>query len=214
MGPGPSSIPLTHCAHAAPSSHAILQGFFIAICSAAGLVKSAEEGVNIQNFLLCMEMLPAAICMLFAFPYAPYVVAGGGLSGGNVTHAISIRWGCRSVCFEGLGEDGEKGSCGASTAYPRHVPEISLSGDMPLTIIAAGVQTSALAACTGFEMWLQPMLQPHPSLLLQPRFAPSGLGCRACASSSSLAPTPSLQGHGDGHGAPVRARLPQLRALL
>ncbi|KAL6779819.1 hypothetical protein ACKKBG_A13855 [Auxenochlorella protothecoides x Auxenochlorella symbiontica] len=67
------------------------QGFFIAICSAAGLVKSAEEGVNIQNFLLCMEMLPAAICMLFAFPYAPYVVAGGGLSGGNVTHAISIR---------------------------------------------------------------------------------------------------------------------------
>ncbi|KFM24701.1 Transmembrane protein 184B [Auxenochlorella protothecoides] len=66
-------------------------GFFIAICSAAGLVKSAEEGVNIQNFLLCMEMLPAAICMLFAFPYAPYVVAGGGLSGGNVTHAISIR---------------------------------------------------------------------------------------------------------------------------
>ena len=68
------------------------QGFLIAICSAAGLVKSAEEGVNIQNFLLCIEMLPAAICMWFAFPHTPYrSQAGGGLSASGVTHAISIR---------------------------------------------------------------------------------------------------------------------------
>ena len=54
-----------------------------------------EDGVNLQNWLLCVEMLPAAIFMLFAFPYAEYAAAGGGAGGnirsGNITHAISIR---------------------------------------------------------------------------------------------------------------------------
>lgn len=54
---------------------------------------AAEDGTNLQSWLLCVEMLPAAIFMLFAFPWAEYVVAGGNISGGNITHAISIRRG-------------------------------------------------------------------------------------------------------------------------
>jgi len=53
---------------------------------------AAEDGTNLQSWLLCVEMLPAAIFMLFAFPWSEYVVAGGNISGGNITHAISIRW--------------------------------------------------------------------------------------------------------------------------
>lgn len=30
---------------------------------------AAEDGVNLQSWLLCVEMLPAAIFMLFAFPW-------------------------------------------------------------------------------------------------------------------------------------------------
>ncbi len=56
---------------------------------------AAEDGVNLQSWLLCVEMLPAAIFMLFAFPWKEYVVAGGNISGGNITHAISIRCDCR-----------------------------------------------------------------------------------------------------------------------
>ena len=52
---------------------------------------AAEAGTNLQSWLLCVEMLPAAVFMLFAFPWSEYVVAGGSISGGNITHAISIR---------------------------------------------------------------------------------------------------------------------------
>lgn len=52
---------------------------------------AAEDGINLQNWLLCVEMLPSAIFMIFAFPWTEYVVAGGNIRGGNITHAISIR---------------------------------------------------------------------------------------------------------------------------
>ncbi|GAB4816342.1 hypothetical protein N2152v2_003388 [Parachlorella kessleri] len=69
------------------------QGLFVVILKGAGVIQTQEDAVNFQNWLLCVEMLPASICMLFAFPYDEYKVAGPGmgLSGGNVTHAISIR---------------------------------------------------------------------------------------------------------------------------
>ncbi|EFN51463.1 hypothetical protein CHLNCDRAFT_27935, partial [Chlorella variabilis] len=67
------------------------QGLFIAIATSAGAIATTEEGTNLQSWLLCVEMLPAAIFMLFAFPWSEYVVAGGNISGGNITHAISIR---------------------------------------------------------------------------------------------------------------------------
>jgi len=57
----------------------------------SGLVESAADGNNIQNFLICVEMLPAAVCMMFAFPWREYASAGTGLSGDTVGHAMSLR---------------------------------------------------------------------------------------------------------------------------
>lgn len=37
-----------------------------------GVINSVTEGKNLQNFLICVEMLPAAVCMFFAFPYFEY----------------------------------------------------------------------------------------------------------------------------------------------
>jgi hypothetical protein len=67
------------------------QGFFIAIGVGVGVVASPEEGSDIQAFLICCEMLPAALAMVFAFPYQDFKDGAGGLRGGNFTHAISIR---------------------------------------------------------------------------------------------------------------------------
>ncbi len=69
----------------------LLQGFFISIFVGTGVIPGAAAGTRIQNLLICFEMLGAAICMFFAFPYTEFKVAGGGLSGGNVLHSISIR---------------------------------------------------------------------------------------------------------------------------
>jgi len=76
------------------------QGLAIAILIGVGVIADSDSGTNIQNFLICIEMLPAAICMLYAFPHHPYKNSafaaasraglGLGLSGGNVTHAMSI----------------------------------------------------------------------------------------------------------------------------
>lgn len=35
-----------------------------------------EDGKNLQNFLICLEMLPAALGMLWAFPYTEYKGSG------------------------------------------------------------------------------------------------------------------------------------------
>ena len=56
-------------------SHAV-QGLFIAILTVAGVLKTVDDGKNLQNFLICVEMLPAALGMLYAFPYTEYKGAG------------------------------------------------------------------------------------------------------------------------------------------
>ena len=35
-----------------------------------------EDGKNLQNLLICLEMLPAALGMLVAFPYTEYKGSG------------------------------------------------------------------------------------------------------------------------------------------
>jgi hypothetical protein len=52
------------------------QGLFIAILTVGGVLKSVDDGKNLQNFLICVEMLPAALGMLYAFPYTEYKGAG------------------------------------------------------------------------------------------------------------------------------------------
>ncbi|KAG7672462.1 hypothetical protein KSW81_001426 [Nannochloris sp. 'desiccata'] len=74
------------------------QGLFISIAVGTGAVPSATEGNNIQNFLICVEMFPAAICIIFAFPWRDFAdgngaggAGGGGLAPDAVTHAMSLR---------------------------------------------------------------------------------------------------------------------------
>ena len=62
-----------------------VQGLFIAILQAAGSIATVEDGKNLQNLLVCLEMLPAALGMLVAFPYTEYKGSG--------EHLISI---CRA----------------------------------------------------------------------------------------------------------------------
>lgn len=59
-----------------------------------GYIDSADDAKNLQNFLMCLEMLGAAFLLLFAFPHAEYMKGAEGpmpLYPGNVRHAISIR---------------------------------------------------------------------------------------------------------------------------
>lgn len=69
------------------------QGLFVSIAVGTGLVPSAAAGNNVQNFLICIEMLPAAVFMLFAFPWKEYLdgAGGRGLAPDAVTHAMSLR---------------------------------------------------------------------------------------------------------------------------
>lgn len=59
-------------------AHRVLrtQGLFIAILTVGGVLKTVTDGKNLQNFLICVEMLPAALGMLYAFPYTEYKGAG------------------------------------------------------------------------------------------------------------------------------------------
>ena len=41
-----------------------------------GALATTEDQKNLQNFLICVEMLPAAVGMLFAFPYHEYKGTG------------------------------------------------------------------------------------------------------------------------------------------
>ena len=51
---------------------ACAQGLFIAILQVAGSLQTVADGKNLQNLLICLEMLPAALGMMFAFPYTEY----------------------------------------------------------------------------------------------------------------------------------------------
>ena len=67
-----------------------VQGLFIAILQAAGSIATVEDGKNLQNLLVCLEMLPAALGMLVAFPYTEYKGSG--------EHLISICQ-CSTGCL-------------------------------------------------------------------------------------------------------------------
>ena len=49
-----------------------LQSLVVSILAGSGVLSSTEDQKNLANFLICAEMLPAAIGMLFAFPYYEY----------------------------------------------------------------------------------------------------------------------------------------------
>ena len=67
-----------------------MQGLLIAILQAAGIVVTVADGKNLQNLLICLEMLPAALGMLVAFPYTEY--KGSGEPPAFLFSALAAGW--------------------------------------------------------------------------------------------------------------------------
>lgn len=69
------------------------QGVLVFLAAKSGFIKNAEEAADFQNFILCIEMLIAAVGHLYAFPYKEYagadINASGGLLG-SLAHALKF----------------------------------------------------------------------------------------------------------------------------
>ncbi|XP_057837592.2 uncharacterized protein LOC131047827 isoform X1 [Cryptomeria japonica] len=70
------------------------QGVLVFLAAKSGIIKSAEEAADVQNFIICLEMAIAAVGHLYAFPYKEYAEANigayGGLTG-SLTHALKFN---------------------------------------------------------------------------------------------------------------------------
>lgn len=66
--------------------------FFLAAKS--GFIKDADEAALLQNFIICVEMLIAAVGHFYAFPYKEYAGANIGGSRGfsaSLGHAVKLN---------------------------------------------------------------------------------------------------------------------------
>lgn len=56
----------------------LVQGILVSMLIGLGVIDTAGDGNRLQNFLICLEMFPGAIGMLFAFPWTEYKGEGEG----------------------------------------------------------------------------------------------------------------------------------------
>ncbi|GAB4847781.1 hypothetical protein Ancab_026844 [Ancistrocladus abbreviatus] len=70
------------------------QGVLVFLAAKSGFIKDAQEAADFQNFIVCVEMLIAAVGHLYAFPYKEYAGANIGVSSGlpgSVAHALKLN---------------------------------------------------------------------------------------------------------------------------
>ncbi|KAK3030376.1 hypothetical protein RJ639_038904 [Escallonia herrerae] len=70
------------------------QGVLVFLAAKTGLIKDADEAAEFQNFIICVEMLIAAVGHLYAFPYKEYAGANIGVSRGftaSLGHALKLN---------------------------------------------------------------------------------------------------------------------------
>ncbi|KAG7020834.1 Transmembrane protein [Cucurbita argyrosperma subsp. argyrosperma] len=70
------------------------QGVLVFLAAKTQWIKNAEEAAQFQDFLICIEMLIAALGHLYAFPYKEYAGANiGGSRGftGSLAHALKLN---------------------------------------------------------------------------------------------------------------------------
>ncbi|KAL5700462.1 hypothetical protein ACHQM5_025901 [Ranunculus cassubicifolius] len=65
------------------------QGVLVFLAAKSGFIKNAEEAAEFQDFIVCVEMLLAAVGHLYAFPYKEYAGANIGGSSGDLTGSLS-----------------------------------------------------------------------------------------------------------------------------
>ncbi|GJM97123.1 hypothetical protein PR202_ga14026 [Eleusine coracana subsp. coracana] len=87
----PSWFLMTCCFPAIPLDGC---GVLVFLAAKSRYIKNAEKAADLQNFVLCVEMLIAAIGHLFAFPYKEYAGANARASGGfreSLLHALKFN---------------------------------------------------------------------------------------------------------------------------
>uniref|UniRef100_A0A7N0ZTV6 Uncharacterized protein n=1 Tax=Kalanchoe fedtschenkoi TaxID=63787 RepID=A0A7N0ZTV6_KALFE len=70
------------------------QGVIVFLAAKTGFIKDADEAAEFQDFIICVEMLLAALGHFYAFSYKEYAGANiGGSSSftGSLAHALSIN---------------------------------------------------------------------------------------------------------------------------
>ncbi|KAB2059342.1 hypothetical protein ERO13_A11G275900v2 [Gossypium hirsutum] len=70
------------------------QGVMFFLAAKSGFIKDADAAAQFQNFIICVEMLLAALGHLYAFPYKEYAGANIGMSRGftrSLAHALMLN---------------------------------------------------------------------------------------------------------------------------
>ncbi|OVA16575.1 Organic solute transporter Ost-alpha [Macleaya cordata] len=70
------------------------QGVLVFLAAKSGFIKNAEVAAEFQNFIICVEMLIAAVGHFYAFPYKEYAGANVGASRGltgSLAHALKFN---------------------------------------------------------------------------------------------------------------------------